>query len=111
MRLREADLPLDPEVERRLDAIDDALAGRRVDPDLEDLALLAVEIRSARTGPSAEAEQVLDALAADGFPPRVSDRAGRASRRLADALGAFRAASPRRIIPALAAVTVLLVAV
>ena len=47
MKLRERDEPLDPEVERELDAVDRALAGRPVDPDLagwEELtALLADE--------------------------------------------------------------------
>ena len=52
MRLREREMPLDPEIERELEAIDRALAGRRVDPDLEDLALLAAEIRAERPEPA-----------------------------------------------------------
>ncbi len=48
MRLREQEMPLDPEIERELDALDRALAGGSVDPDLEELALLAVELRSER---------------------------------------------------------------
>ena len=85
MRLREREMPLDPEIERELDAIDRALAGQRVDPDLEELAMLAAEIRAERPEPSAEVEASLEGLAADGFPPRASDRAGRASRRASDA--------------------------
>ncbi len=110
MRLREADLPLDPDVERRLDAIDRALAGHRVDPDLEDLGMLAVEIRGARPQPSAEAERMLDELAASGFPPRESDRVGRASRRVADASASLRRRGARRLVPAFGAAAVLLIA-
>ncbi len=111
MRLRESDLPLDPDIERRLDAIDRALAGHRVDPDLEELAMLAVEIRGERPQPSAEAEQMLDELAASGFPPRESDRAGRAARRVADASAGLRRKGARRLAPAFGAAAVFLVAI
>jgi hypothetical protein len=110
MRLRERELPLDPEIERELDALDRALAGEGVDPDLEAVAALALELRAERPQPSAEAEQALDALAANGFPPRESDRLGRASRRVSTAFGALRAGGPRRLAPALGAATVFLVA-
>ncbi len=79
MRLLEREMPLDPEVERELGAIDRALAGEPVDPDLEVLARLAVELRSERPEPDAEADARLDVLAAAGFPPRTSDRLGRAA--------------------------------
>jgi hypothetical protein len=111
MRLREPDLPLDPDFERRLEAIDRALAGQRVDPDLEELAMLSVEIRGARPEPSAEAEGMLDELAASGFPPRESDRVGRMSRRVADASAGLRRKGARRLVPAFGAAAVLLVAV
>ena len=75
MRLLEREMPLDPEVERELEAIDRALAGEPVDPDLEDLARLALELRAERPEPDAEADARLDVLAAAGFPPRTSDRA------------------------------------
>jgi hypothetical protein len=111
MRLREADLPLDPEIERELDAIDRALAGQRVDPDLEEVAMLAAEIHGERPQPSAEAEGMLDRLAASGFPPRESDRVGRASRRVADASAGLRRKGARRLAPAFGAATVFLVAI
>ena len=34
MKLRDRDEPLDPEVERELEAVDRALTGQEVDPDL-----------------------------------------------------------------------------
>src|SRR5690242_2628724 len=99
MRLRERELPLDPEIERELDAIDRALTGRPVDPQLEDLAQLAAEIRTERPEPTAEAEAHLDRLAGEGFPPRASDRLGRASRRTADVFAGLRHRGARRLIP------------
>ena len=44
---------LDPQVERELAALDAALAGEPVDPDLTGLAELAVAAREARSEPSA----------------------------------------------------------
>src|SRR5256885_16629741 len=110
MRLVEREMPLDPEIERELEAIDQALAGRRVDPDLDELALLAVELRDERPEPSAEAQALLDEQAANGFPPRQTDRFGRASRRLADASAALRSKGARRVAPAFAGVAVLIIA-
>ena len=110
MRLREREMPLDPEIERELDAIDRALAGRPVDPQLEDLALLAAEIRTERPEPSAEAEARLDRLAAEGFPPRASDRLGRASRRTSDVFAALRRKGARRLIPVFSAAAVFAIA-
>ena len=110
MRLRERKLPLDPEIERELDAIDRALTGRPVNPQLEDLALLAAEIRSERPEASAEAETLLDELAADGFSPRESDRLGRASRRASDAFAGLRRKGARRLVPAFSAAAVFLIA-
>ena len=105
MRLREQELPLDPQIERELAALDRALAGEAIDPDLESLAELALDLRARRPQPSAEAERTLDELAASGFPPRASDRLGRASRRVSDAIGGLRAKGARRLIPALGAAT------
>ena len=59
MKLRERDEPLDPEVERDLDAVDRALAGRPVDPGPGRLAELtaAAHRRAARTSmPSGRSE-------------------------------------------------------
>jgi hypothetical protein len=110
MRLREREMPPDPEVERDLDALDRALAGEAVDHHLEALAELALELRAERPRPSAEAEEALDQLAAQGFPPRESDRLGRASRRVSIALDGIRRRCAHRLVPALGAATVFLVA-
>ncbi len=71
MRLREREMPLDPQVERELEAIDRAVAGEPVDPDLEVLAELARALREERvdTEPGFAAE--LDQRVADGFPRPV----------------------------------------
>ncbi len=72
MRLREREMPLDPEVERELEAIDRAVAGEPVDPDLEPLAELARALSEERpdTDPGFAAD--LDQRVADGFPGPVS---------------------------------------
>src|SRR5829696_6702593 len=48
MRLRERNEPLDPEAERELAALEDALAGRPVEPDLADLAELTALLSEER---------------------------------------------------------------
>jgi hypothetical protein len=111
MRLVEREMPLDPEVERELEAIDRALAGEPVDPDLADLADLALELRSQRPEPTAEADAELDLLAAAGFPPRTSDRLGRLRRRVSAASRPAREQGPRRLLPALGAASVFVVAI
>ncbi len=111
MRLLEREMPLDPEVERELGAIDRALAGEPVDPDLEVLARLAVELRSERPEPDAEADARLDVLAAAGFPPRTSDRLGRLRRRVSGASRRAREQGARRLLPALGAASVFVVAI
>jgi hypothetical protein len=111
MRLLEREMPPDPEIERELEALDRALAGEPVEPDLEHLAQLARELRSERPQPTAEAEGRLDELAAGGFPPRLSDRLGRASRRLGEASARLRLKPARRLIPAAVAAVVFVTAV
>lgn len=111
MRLHEREMPLDPEVERELDAIDRALAGEPVDADLAVLAELALELRSERPEPTAEVEAKLDVLAAAGFPPGASDRLGRLRRRIADASRPLRERGARRLLPALGAASVFVVAI
>jgi hypothetical protein len=111
MRLREREMPPDPEIARELDAVDRALAGEEVEPDLEAVARLVRELRAERPEPSAEAEGMLDELAASGFAARTPNRLGRAQRRASDALAALRRKKPRRLAPALgAAVAFLIVA-
>ena len=69
---------------RELAALDDALAGRPVDPDLADLAELAVLVRDERPAPDPAFARSLDARVERGFPrardaPRAGSR-GRSSR-------------------------------
>lgn len=92
---------LDPAVERELDAIDAALAGRSVPDELGDLEALVHEVRAARPSPSEPFVRELDRRAADGFgrnrPGRRSPRASAFLRR-------------RTLMPALGAVASLLLA-
>lgn len=59
--------PLDPEIERRLGAIDRALAGEPVDPDLADLATLTADLRAERASPPEQWALEMDAKAGAGF--------------------------------------------
>ena len=102
MRLREPEMPLDPEVERELWAIDAGLADLTVDADLADLATLAGETRGLRSGPRATFAASLDERAAEGFP-----REGR----IAAARAWMFSIPPRRVLMPLAAGATLLVAV
>ena len=61
---------------RELDALDDALAGRAVDPDLADLAELAVALCDDRPAPDPAFTRTLDTRVERGFP-----RAARARKR------------------------------
>ena len=101
MKLREHEMPLDAEVERELEAIDRALSGEPVDPDLETLAELARALRDERVTAEPRFAAELDQQVAEGFP-----RAGRLDglrRRLT-------AVPPRRILaPAGAAATLLVI--
>ena len=69
---------LTPDVERELAALDDALAGRRVAPDLTELGELALALREERPLPTGEFGAELDAKVARGFgepgPRRASGR-------------------------------------
>jgi hypothetical protein len=104
MRLRE-DETLTPEAERELEALEAALAGRPVDPELAELAELARELRAERPRPRTEFSAELDERAGAGFPR--SGAAGRVAR-LRERLATT---PPRRVLaPAGAAVTVLVVA-
>jgi hypothetical protein len=59
---------------RELAALDDALAGRPVDPDLEDLAALAVALRDERPAPDPAFARTLDARVERGFPRAAAKR-------------------------------------
>src|SRR5215207_8672450 len=58
---------LTPEVERELAAVDDALAGRRVAPDLTELGELALALRDERSEPRGAFRATLDNKVARGF--------------------------------------------
>ena len=60
---------LTPDIERELEALDDALAGRRVAPELTELGDLALLLREDRARPSDDFGRSLDARAARGFDP------------------------------------------
>jgi uncharacterized protein DUF4349 len=111
LRLRERDLPLDPEVERELEAIEGALAGERGDPGLEDLTRVALELRRERPQPSAATQARLDELAAEGFPPRARDPVGRVHRKASEVLRPLRGKDARRVLPALGVGTACVVAI
>ena len=86
---------------RELDALDDALAGRAVDPDLAELAELAVALRDERPAPDPAFTRTLDTRVEGGFPR---------AKRTARARRAFT--WPRVTLPALGvAASVLLVIV
>ena len=75
--------PLPQDVARELAALDAALAGDPVDPDLAELAALAVQVRATRPRPDAGAVARLDERAAAGFAARRAAPASRSRRRLA----------------------------
>ena len=76
---------------RELAALDDALAGRPVDPDLADLAELAVLVRDERPVPDPAFANSLDERARRGFPRARKRRA----LRVAEDHASPRSASPR----------------
>jgi len=59
----------DPQVVEELAAVDAALAGESVDPELMELGELALALRAERSRPRAEYVRELDRLAAEGFRP------------------------------------------
>ena len=82
MRLRR-EPELDPDMRRELDVLDAALAGRAVDPSDQDLAELALALRSERPAPRPEFALDLDLRARDGFPAPEPVRPAPAPRRAA----------------------------
>jgi hypothetical protein len=114
VRLRDDDMPLDPDVERELAAVDAGLLGLGVAPDLEDLAELAREARAEAPAPDPDVAARLDEWAAAGFPRdgRVSDGGegdpGPAFGGLRERL---RTVPPRRLLLPVGAAATVLVAV
>ncbi len=91
MKLRRDAAALDPEIERELEALEAALAGKPVDPDLSDLAELASDLRGIRPSPRPQFAAELDSAAAAGF-------GGRRSGRLSGFAGRLGAIPPRRAL-------------
>jgi hypothetical protein len=114
MKLRDHDMPLDPDTERELAAVDAGLLGLDVAPDLEDLAQLARDARAEGSAPESDFAARLDEWAAAGFPRdgRVSD-GGEGER--GPALGGLQerlqSGPPRRLLLPVGAVATVLVAV
>ena len=80
MKLRDRDEPLDPRVERDLDAVDRALGGQAVDPDLAELAELTALLADERPEPAPGWSEELDRrVAARAFAPRAAASPGCAS--------------------------------
>src|SRR5713226_3206606 len=88
------DVTLDPETARELAALDAALGGEPVDPDLAELETLVRDTRDLRPLPSAEFAARLDDRAATGFPrpgggrTPLSERLPLSRRMLLPAMGA-----------------------
>lgn len=105
MRLRD-DQTLDPAIERELQALDDALAGRPVGPGFSEIAELVSEVRELRETPPETFAAELDARATAGFGGRRGDSSASGLRRALERVGG---APRRRLLPALAGVTTVLV--
>jgi hypothetical protein len=113
MRLRDQDLPLDPDVERELAAVDAGLVGLDVAPDLEDLAELASNVRADAPAPQSDFAATLDEWAAAGFPRDGRLRSGGEGER-GSAPGGLRerlqSVPPRRLLLSAGAAATFLVA-
>jgi Domain of unknown function (DUF4349) len=111
---RNSDMPLDPDVERELAAVDAGLLGLEVAPDLQDLAELASNARAEAPAPESDFAARLDEWAAAGFPRdgRVSDGGeGERGPALRTLRGRLQSVPPRRLLlPVGAAATVLVAA-
>jgi len=111
---RDTEMPLDPDVERELEAIDHALRGLRVAADLEDIRDLAVEARTDRPAVEPNFGAKLDQWAADGFPrdgrPEAREEPETGSA-LAGLLERLRSVPPRRLLVSAGAAATFVVAV
>lgn len=95
---------VEPQVERELAAVDQALAGRPVDPELESLVELARELRAKRPEPREEFAAELDARCGERFSSSDGGRASAA--RLRAWLGGLRPAQLLAPAGALATLTI-----
>lgn len=114
MRLRDHEMPLDPDTERELEAVDHALRGLRVATDLEHLRDLTVDARADRPAVEPEFTTKLDQWAAAGFPregrpgSRDEEETGSA---LSGLLERLRSVPPRRLLLSTGAAATFVVAV
>lgn len=112
--LRDHEMPLDPDVERELEAVDHALQGLRVAADLEELRDLAVDARAHRPAVEPDFGTKLDQWAAAGFP-REGRPGARAEEETGSALsGLFerlRSMPPRHLLLSTGAAATFVVAV
>jgi hypothetical protein len=90
MRRVEREPELSAEVERELRALDDALAGRPVDAELEGVARLARELRAERPEPGPALGERLDRWVDAGFGESTVKRAAAGGRAAGRAEGAGR---------------------
>jgi len=114
MRLLDHDMPLDPDVERELEAVDHALQGLRVATDLEDLRDLTVDARGDRPALKPDFGTKLDQWAAAGFPREGRPGAGsqeRTGSALSGLLERLRSVPPGRLLLPVGAAATLVVAV
>jgi Domain of unknown function (DUF4349) len=95
MRIRKY-TPPPPETTRELAALDAALAGDPVDPDLTDLEELALALRAERPVPRERFLAELDALVEAGFRPVEPESRATHDRVRTDADPAASGAAPRR---------------
>lgn len=105
MRLRDRDR-IEPEAERELDAVDRALAGADVDPDLAEWAELVALLRDERPDPDPAWAAELDEAAAACFPRPAGDGGGSAFAGLLTRVGDLM---PRRMTPLAAGLATLAV--
>lgn len=112
MRLRDADMPMDPDAERELAAVDAGLLGLDVAPDLEDLAELARDARADAPAPEPDFAARLDEWAAAGFPRdgRVGGDEGGRGPTLKTLRERLQSTPPRRILLPVGAAATLVVA-
>lgn len=107
MRLREREL--DPEVRRRLTAVDASLAGEPVDPELADLAAFATELRDDAPPVDPRFAAELDALVAEGFPTAQPDFGGPVKPPSNRARTRFASLHRRPLLPILAGATTIVI--
>src|SRR3954468_3338910 len=101
MRLRDHEMPLDPDTERELEAVDHALRGMRVATDLKDIRDLVVDARADRPALEPDFAAKLDEWAAAGFPRESrpgADHVEETGSAISGLLEHIRSVPPRRLL-------------